>query len=334
MSGTDPFDDALDATIDAMHRGRPLDAALSDLRGQDAGMRPLLETAAALRGSPGAPLSRRLAHNYAIVQAAVERAQIAARSQPSPVAPTPTSWWKRKVTFASLSIPAGAAVVVLTAGAAAAATASVATTEIGSRVAEVVLPAQLASHLPGGDTHGNTGAPPADPGNGNSPSPFTDEAPGGDNRPTQITVSGVVSGINGATFTLTNGDGAWLVQTDSATIITGNLWEEASATVAGVATAEQVLHAESVVSSGGVEPVDHSPPSDESEAAPPEDRGGADPPTSPDVLATPPVEASGGNKNDKKTPPANRTVPPTPPAHGPSETPGQGNGSDEYSNEQ
>ena len=164
---------------------------------------------------------------------------------------SPRRWWSRKLTFASLSIPAGAAALILTAGVAGA-TASVLTTDLGATVADAVLPAQLADQLPGnsGDAPGHNkapggGAPSANPGSSGG------EAPGSDNQPTAIEVSGTISDVNGGNFTLTNGDGAWHVQTDVATDISGEILEGGTANVEGVVTAEKNLHATDVSASGG-----------------------------------------------------------------------------------
>lgn len=248
MSGPDPFDEALDAAIDALRRGRPVEAVLADQRPHDSALRPLLETAEALGAAPQAPYSRALAHNYAILQAAVERAQMSALREPAPAAPSP--WWQRRLTFASLSLPAGALALILTAAAAGGATASIATTEVGSEVVDLVRPQWVTDMLPGGksdDAPGQSGVPAPDA----NPAAPGGDAPGADNRPTAITVTGVVSNVNGNIFTLTNSDGAWLVQVDSGTEVTGEILDGADATVSGESTAEKNLHATSVAATGG-----------------------------------------------------------------------------------
>jgi hypothetical protein len=272
MNGYDPIDDALDAAIDALQRGRPLDAALYDQRPHGSALLPLLETAEAVRSAPPPPLPRELPHNFAMVRAAVERARMAQPDSEQIGETSPRHWWSRKLTFASLSVPVGAAALILTAGAAGA-TASVLTTDLGATVADVVLPAQLADGLPGksGDAPGHNKAPGGPP--SANPGSSGGEAPGSDNQPTALEVSGTISDVNGGNFTLTNGDGVWHVQTDVATEISGEILEGGTANVEGVVRAEKNLHATDVSASGGTP---DAPPGPEGTTTPHPNAGSAD----------------------------------------------------------
>lgn len=299
MREFDPLDEQLEAALEAIRRGRPVEAALADRRPHDAALRPLLETAAAIEQSPRAPLSRRIAHNYAIVQAAVERAQMSTRAEPAPP-PVRSPWWQRRLAFASFSLPAGAVALVLTAGAAAAATASVVTTDLGYEVADAVLPHSIVRSVPGvSDNRG--------PSKTNGPLPGSAPvAPGGgdasDGGPVIATVDGIISDINGATFTLTNADGVWQVQTDAATEIAGDILEGASARVTGAVTAEKNLHASTVAASGGnaVDPSDRTPGSQNTPR--PDKTPGPDQTPPPDK-----TRASNGTPQSDKTPGPGKT---------------------------
>jgi hypothetical protein len=307
------LDNALDLAIDALQHGRPLDAVLYDQREQQTALRPLIEVADALNSPPRLPLARALPHNYAIVRAAVERAQLAAESMSSP-APA-KRWWQRRLTFASASIPVGAAVLLLTAGAAGA-TASVATTDVGQRMADAVMPSWLEDHVPG------IGADDP-PGRGDRPAPSVNPAspggdtPGADNRPTLVTLEGSISDVNGNTFTLSNPDGDWLVQVDSGTDISGEILEGATASVTGDLTAQKNLHATSVTATGGIPATEH-PGSDGTRGPdgtpPPQGTPGGDLTPGPEKTPGPPESA--GPPMDGATP-----GPPFDPADTPPETP-------------
>jgi hypothetical protein len=252
MTGVDHFDNALDAAIDALQRGRPLGAVVADQGRTGAALRPLLETAHAARESVvRPPLSRSLEHNYAIVRAAVERAQMAAAALPREPVPAQGPWWRRRLAFASLSLPAGALALALTVGAAGA-TASLVATDMGSRLGDFVSPVLPEAVTGRGDDGGSA------PGANGDSAGASDEAPGVDNQPAAITIGGTVTDVNGNTFTLTlpGGGGEYHVQIDSNTDVAGEILEGATAEVAGDLTAEKNLHAKDVNANGGTPAAD------------------------------------------------------------------------------
>ncbi len=281
MSGADPFDDALDAAIDALQRGRPLDAVVADQGHSGALMRPLLEAADAARQSDNAPpLSLGLEHNYTIVRAAVERAQMAAAAIPGEPAAAPRArWWRRKLAFASLSLPAGALALALSIGAAGA-TASLVATDMGSRLGNLVSPIVPDAIDP--SSHDSA----SKPGNGSAPAGANDgtgpgaseNTPGSENGPTAVSVEGTVSDVSGNTFTLTNSDGEYHVQIDSNTAVDGEILEGATADVEGDLTAEKNLHATSVSAEGGTPADDRGKPDDTGQ---PDDTGKPEDPGQP-----------------------------------------------------
>ena len=122
MSGRPNFDDALDAAISELMRGG--EARLSASAGE--ALDPLVETAALLARSAGATSppapSGRLAENVVAVRAAALRARMAQVS-PAPLPYASHPWWRRRISFASLTLPAGLlaglAVLGVTGGAAA-----------------------------------------------------------------------------------------------------------------------------------------------------------------------------------------------------------------------
>jgi hypothetical protein len=240
-NGALAFDDALDAAIEALQRGRPLEAVVADFGRGGAMLRPLLETADAARQSIARPpLSRSLEHNYAIVKAAVERAQMAAAAQPRETTPRQPSFLRRRVTIASLSLPVGALALALTAGAAGA-TASLVATDHGGVLGEIVRPVVPDSMLPAAlhdDDH-----------RGAAPAASSDAQDA--NGPTEVVLDGTVSGVNGSTFTLTDGDTEYHVQIDANTTVDGEILEGGTAEVTGDLTADKNLHADSVTAEGG-----------------------------------------------------------------------------------
>jgi hypothetical protein len=280
-NGALPFDDALDAAIDALQRGRPLDAVVSDHGRTGAMLRPLLETAdAARRSITRPPLSRALEHNYAIVRAAVERAQMAAAAQAGNTdreATRPAPYWKRRLGFASLSLPVGALALALTVGAAGA-TASLVATDHGGVLGEIVSPVVPDRILPSALVHDDHDARGAAPAANNDEAPGqTRETPRAENRPQEVTVDGVVSDVNGNTFTLTDGDDEYHVQIDGNTDVEGEILEGATAEVTGDMTAEKNVHATDVSAEGGT-PADRGKPEDKGK---PEDTGQPEDPGQP-----------------------------------------------------
>jgi len=309
MNRRESFDEALDRAIDALRRGEGLDYVLAQHQRHANAMRPLLETAQqALAGRPlaAAAMSPRLADNFSIVRAAVQRAQMAAQPVPMRREPARPAWWQRRLAFASLSLPAGAAVLVLLVGATGAA-ASVALTGNANVPAGIVELIKEPQRLIGGSSGGQGAATPgAGRGaNGQATSAAGAAAtaagdasatPGSTNAPTDVTLDGTISDVRGNVFTLTTSDGAYKVNIDATTTVTGTIADGAQATVAGDMTAEKNVHATTVTVGGaspgtpGVSPGPQSdrtpgPPADKT-PGPPQDRtppgqGGGGPPDTP-----------------------------------------------------
>jgi hypothetical protein len=273
-----PFDDALDAAVDALQRGRPLDAVVSDFGRSGPVLRPLLETASNIRASaPRVPLSRALQHNYAIVRAALERAQMASAAQPHEPSPAPTPFWKRRLTFASLSLPVGALVLALTLGAAGA-TASLVVTDNGGVLGDLVAPVVPDAIVQDHDNKQGA-APAASEGSSSNEAPGSPGgAPGAENGRQVVTVDGAVSDVHGNTFTLTDGDRQYHVQVDAKTAVDGEILEGATAEVSGDLTAEKNLHATSVKAQGGTpdDKADKTNNGNSKDNANPDDNGNPD----------------------------------------------------------
>ncbi len=191
MTGRESFDDALDAAIDAVRQGEHIDAVLARFPRHAAALAPLLRSAPF--GTPGAglaaaPMSERLAGNFTIVRAAVERAQMArdaAQNAPRRAAEPRAPWWQRRLAFASLSLPAGVIALAALAGISGAAAASVAVTGNGLQD----IPAQVAGFVAhplsiggSGDDRGTAANTPEQraPAADNAPSPA---APASENVP-------------------------------------------------------------------------------------------------------------------------------------------------------
>ncbi len=248
MNGNTPLDDALDTAIDRLRAGETLDRVLAGLGDRSTEAARLLETAGALGAVPLVPAPTSLADNYVIVKAALERAQVAAAAGATPQ----RRWWHRRFSVASLSIPAGVAAAVFALGVTGAA-ASMLTTGAGSVVADL-LPSWVDDVVPGGksgDAPGRQHSDVVPPANEDNPASPGGDAPGADNRPTFVELSGVVSDVSGNTFMLTAIDGAWKVNIDANTEVVGEILDGATAEVAGDVTAEKNLHATSVSARGG-----------------------------------------------------------------------------------
>jgi hypothetical protein len=328
MSGRESFDDALDAAIDAIRRGEHIDDVLARYPHHAGALRPLLQSAPF--GTPGrglarAPMSPRLADNFTIVQAAVQRARTAesplSRSTEQPHVP----WQRRRLSYASLSLPAGVIALIAFAGISGAAAASVAVTnsDIPSRVAGFV--AHPLAGVSSGDDHGGgsavtpAGIPKNTPDAGSTPGgeSVVPTAPGSPAQGTaRMTVSGTISNVHGNVFTLTTADGDYKVNIDSATAVSGAIADGVTATVTGAVTGQKNLHAERVsVSDAAGTPAAAPARADSPTASPANDPTPGEPTPSPsnDHTPGPPADHTPG-------PPAGHT--PGPPAdHTP---PGQG----------
>jgi len=307
---SESFDDALNQAIDALQRGEQLDRVLARFPRHAGALRPLLETLEqARRGAPSpAAMSPRLADHFSIVRAAVQRAQMPAQPLPARDAGQPPSWWQRRLTFASLSVPAGAFALLAFAGVSGAA-ASIAVTgdvSVPSTVMDLVKKPQ--HWLPGtsGSDHGNAsdnassdGHATADKGASASSAAGTGTVtPGSENKPSLMTLDGTVSDIHGDVFTLTTAGGAYQVNTDAKTTITGTITDGARATVTGSVTAEKNMHADTVdiAAAPGANDATPTPGSDKT-PGPPVDR-----------TPGPPADHTPGAQ------PAKTTAPPATPA--------------------
>ena len=305
MSAPLAFDDALDAAIDALRAGATREQALAAAGGHAADLAGLLDTVDSLVPAP-VPAPSRLGDHFAIVRAALERAQMT-HSEMIPAEPAPSGhWWQKRLGLASLSIPAGLAALML-AGAAGAA-GGVAVSGLGQEIAESVRPGWVSDRI-GSDDHGT----PAGNGSSDNPAaPGSGGVPGSEHRPQHISLSGTVSGINGNTFTLTGADGAWQVQIDAKTVVTGEVLEGATATVEGDITAEKNLHALALTATGGTPAAPQGKPEDVGTPNGPGDTG------KPESTRTPPA-----NNENAGTPQGGK--PATPPANKPENAPGQSN---------
>jgi hypothetical protein len=233
------FDDALDAALDAVRGGTPIEQVLAAWPEHGTELRALLTPLAAAPGAQPPFDAARIAGGYRRVRGAVLDARDA-----------PRAWWRRPVSFASLSIPAGilAIAAIGAAGAAAGGTAAITGQDLPAAVEQIVT---LGTH--GG---GNGHATPH--GNGNPNSNGQNGAGGGSagadathptGQPEQVTASGVVSDTRGNVFVLTASDGtAWKVNIDGDTQVTGAIADGATVTVTGdvTSTTDKILHADSV----------------------------------------------------------------------------------------
>ena len=334
MSPRDSFDDALDAAIDALSHGEHIDAVLARQPRHAAALRPLLESApfgGAETVRAGAAMSPRLADNFSIVRAAVQRAQMAQTPSAPRIAPRTAPWWQRRLAFASLSLPAGVIALAAFAGISGAAAASVAATnsDFPARVAEFVTHPPVIGSSHGGE-HGATATAPAHtPGAGATVAAAAQTGsptPPSPNAPTLVTVSGTISEMHGNVFTLTAADGVYKVNTDGTTEITGTIADGATATVTGDATAQKNLHATRVDASGAP---------DATPTAPGHGNGNSN---GPQNDATPEAPTPGDNSDSTPGPGNDRTPGPpegltpgppgdhTPPGGGGANGNGNGNG--------
>jgi hypothetical protein len=325
------FDDALDSAVDALLAGEHADAVLARFPRHASALAPLLETVRVVRPAPAyeAP-SARLAENFARIERALldARGQVAAREAPREVAPAAragTPWWRRRVAFASLSLPAGVlALALVSAGGAAAAT--VATTtglpDTFAEQVEHVTPSWAHTLIPGGG-HGSASpavdATPTDsaPAVAHTATSPTGGAADGTHLPAsphvgppeEITASGMVANVRGNTFELVADGVTYKVQIDATTFVAGAIVDDASATVTGDWTGNDRLHATAV---HVTEPPHTTPPQ-----------------SGPATPGLPAEELPPGQIDKTQTPPGleDRTEPPgppeAPPAHGEN---GQGDG--------
>ncbi|MDP9237372.1 MAG: hypothetical protein M3P30_08250 [Chloroflexota bacterium] len=313
MTPRETFDDALDSAIDALVSGESVEDVLARHPQRADMLEPLIDTAdLAAHDSSAATLPRPIAlvHNYAIVRAAVERAQMLPRSVPMPERERAASWFGRRMSFASLTVPAGAVVALVFASMSGAAAASIAVDGDGlaSTVAGYVSP-----YIPLVGSEESTKSDAANPaGEAQPPSasgvavPAAGSTQASDNRPLLVTVTGTISGSNGNAFVLTNGEGDTHVNIDALTKVKGIIADGATATVSGEITAEKNLHATAVdvaLDAGAVAEATATPRAAASGNTP--QGTAAHTPTGPPASPTPspdPEPTAAGASGDHKTP--------------------------------
>ncbi len=306
MNRKHSFDEALNAGIDALRAGQPLESVLKAHPQYAAMLRPLLETATDIHDQARpAPKPERLESNYAFVRSALRDAQGAQRPLPR----RRTTWWgHRRLAFASFSLPAVAVAAIALAGAggAAAATLAVMQPSIVGRVADAITPDWVQNATPLGHDGGDgSKVRPSD-----SATPNAVAADGGNSTPTPspasgdaVAVTGVIGELRGHSFTLTSEGAVWHVVMRRETDITGAVVDGAAASVSG-RTSGGTLHADSIAvtdsasTSPGSEETQVPGNSNGNEA--PGNSGGA-----PGQSGTPPPGNSGGAPGQSGTPPGN-----------------------------
>jgi len=252
---SESFDDALDRAVDALRGGEHLESVLARHPRHAGALRPLLETLQqARRAAPeAAAMSPRLADHFSIVRAAVQRAQMPAQASPACDAGQPPSWWQRRLTFASLSVPMGAFALLAFVGVSGAAASIAVTGDVPVPSAVVDLVKKPQHWLPGtnGSDHGNASDSrqqhaAGDGASASASAGTATETPGSENKPSLMTLDGTISDFRGDVFTLTTADGVYKVNVDGTTKITGAITDGKKATVTGSVTAEKNMHADTV----------------------------------------------------------------------------------------
>lgn len=239
MNDGGSFEKVLDDAIDSLTAGERVEAVLARYPRQAEELRPLLETVAAARdeGARQFPeMHARLADNFTIVRAAIEREQMAERQRPAePEREERMPWWQRRLTFASVSLPAGMFALVAFLGIGGAAAASLAVGAIPSLpdVFDSVAHPGHAGDAPIVSIPTDVPAAPTD-------------VPGFVNQPTEVTHTGTVSNTRGNTFTLTGAEGEFFVNIDGKTVVAGTIADGATVVVIGERTAEKNVHATAV----------------------------------------------------------------------------------------
>ena len=286
MNTRETFDDALNAAIDALAGGRGLHETLAQHQRHADALLPLLQAAAAANAHASVispPMSRRLAGNYPIVRAAVERAQIAADGEPGAAraAASNARWWQRRITVASLTVPLGAIVLFAGIGVGGAAAAGVATgsdgplssvSQIRERVADSVGSvnpfngsasdknaaedvratradaAQVSTKtaIASPQAGAGTNAATQAPAGADATETRTRGEEGADGR-VPGTITGQIRDVHGNTFKLADGATEWHVTIDGNTRVDGTIAEGASASVSGPIAADKNVQASTVV---------------------------------------------------------------------------------------
>ncbi len=319
MSGHESFDQAFDAAIDALRSGDQMPDVLAAHPEHRTELLTLLAISADVGAAAGVPApSARLGQNFRVVRAAVLEAQESRRR--------PSSWWRRPVTFASLSLPAGifALAAIGAAGAAAGGAVAVSQTGVPAAVEHIVTlgavgggsspthdnGATASAGAPGHgggaatDVPGIAGAATEGHGNngGGSAASGTPENP---NAPVSIRLSGTIQDVHGGAFTLQTPDGDWHVNVDGNTTTTGTIADGATATINGTSTAAKILHATSIdVTAAPDAPVPAAAATQTPVAGPPGNPGHT------------PAAGGNGNGTPPKTPANSNGTPPKTPASG------------------
>jgi hypothetical protein len=319
MSGHESFDQAFDAAVDALRAGAHMPDVLAAHPDHRAELLPLLAVAAQVDAAAGVPApSARLAQNFRMVRAAVVEAQESGRR--------PAPWWRRPVTFASLSLPAGvlALVAIGAAGAAAGGAVAVSQTGVPAAVEHIVTfgavgggsstAHQDAATAPAGVPGAGNGSGSGGPGNAGAPTEghannggrsAASGTPENPNAPASVIVSGTIEDAHGGVFTLRTADGDWHVNVDGKTTVTGTIVNGASATITGTSTAAKELHATAVdVAAAPATPLPAAAATETPFAGPPGNPGhtpGAG--ANGNGNGTPPKTPASGNGNGNGTPP-------------------------------
>ncbi len=298
------FDDALDAAIDAVARGEPLEAVLSEHAAHAQQLRPLLELAARAHAGAGSavpPPSPRLAANFGIVRGAIRQRRSVSR-QAGP-------WWQRRLVFASLSLPASAAIALVIAGTTGAAAAAVVVTgaQLPARVSHALRDTWVGELLP--ETAAVPPPVPA-PSSASGPAPASRPSAVAAASPSQatVTLAGVIKNATRDGFELRTAGASWRVLVSQATRVDGPLRDGAAVIVVGVQTQRDLIRAEAVAADTSATPAvragdPSATPRSGTPTAPP--GVGDTSPTPADLAPGPPAGLTPG-------PPADRT--PGPPA--------------------
>jgi len=274
----DSFRDALDAAIDEMRKGRPLEFVLQHHARHEKALRPLLELVQEAHGAVDVapPPSPRLDTNFDRVRTALHDARVA---EPVQLHVKPgmerAPWWARKWAFASLSAPAAIVLFAFAGATGAAASAAVVAPELSAQVVDAVTPEwteTLVQHagIGNGADRDERHARVDDDGDDTSGDPAGDEAvlPGSnsgeanDGAPPAletvqpwVTVSGSITKVTGNMFTLVSGEDEWRVQVDGKTLLSGALVEGANASVTGFQPGDDsAIHATEVTTDAAEDP--------------------------------------------------------------------------------
>jgi hypothetical protein len=305
MSRQRAFDDILDAALDAVRSGRPIEEVVASYPQYAGQLRPLLEAAIRLDGAPAyLPPTARLQANFSVVQSALARGRaISPRSSQS------RPWWQRRITFATLSLPAGIFAFALMSAGGSAAVTIVATTNLSSRVSktiervspswshaiipgsdddtgEVILPVATPSAAPKDHAIVSTSTPIAESSAAAATATPPPAAVPSASGPQAFAGSGLVSNVRGNIFELTANGITYTVQIDANTSVDGAIAEGTSASVQGEHTGNDRVHATRVTIIDVPDATDQPPQSQP---------GGGD---KPEKTQTPP-----GQVNKTKTPP-------------------------------